>query len=180
MSMIEDGTGTGRKAKVTLDNLLATQAETRSSLETLNEEGNVWSIPMDAVAPSGATKFLYILNNGTTPLGVALIRISSSVAGLFRFLKVTGTAAGGTAVVPTPTNTASVVPLPGGVQVGANITGLTDAGLLANVYCAVNVVQVIELVARWYVGPNTAIAVQAPGAATVSGNVIIYSNGAEG
>ena len=176
MSMIEDGTGTGRKARVGSDFKLATSSEVRASLEVLNEEGAVWSVPMDAIAPSGATKFLYILNNGTSPLGIALIRISSSAAGVFRFLKVTGTAAGGTAVTPTPCKTDSTVPLPGGVQSGASITGLTDAGLLTALYVPANTVLVIDLPERWYLGVNTAFAIQAPGAATVNGSVVIYSD----
>ena len=179
MSMIEDGTGTGSRARVTVTNQLATRAEMRPAIETLNVQGNVWSIPIDAVAPSGATKFLHILNTGTVPISVASIRISSSAAGLFRFLKVTGTPAGGTAVVATPCNTTSVVALPGSVQSGASITGLTDSGLLLVTYLLVNTIVMVGLSECWYVGPNTAIAIQAPGAATVSGSIVVYSDSSE-
>ena len=114
--MIEDGTGTGRKAAVTSDNKLRTQAEVQDGLEVLNEEGLVWSIPMDALAPSGATKFFYITNTGSRDMGIALIRLVSSVAGVFRFTKVTGTAAGGAAIVAVPTKLDSAAPCPASTQ----------------------------------------------------------------
>ena len=179
MSMIEDGTGTGSRARVTTTNQLATRAEMRPAIQTLNVDGSVWIVPIDAVAPSGATKFLHILNTGTTPLSISSIRMSSSVAGLFRFLKVTGTPAGGTAVVATPCNTTSVVALPGSVQSGTSITGLTDAGLLLVTYFLVNTLITIDLSERWYVGPNTAVAIQAPAAATVNGGIVVYSDSTE-
>ena len=173
--IIEDGTGTGAKAKVRPDNQLDVHATVISFLEHLNEEeGKVWSVPFDALAPSGATKFFYLSYTGTDRLGIARIRFASSVAGVFRFLKVTGTPTGGTVLVPVPANLGSPVLPTATILSGASITGLTDAGLLLPLYLQANVTYDLELPARWYLMPNTSLAIQAPGAATVNGNMIIF------
>ena len=108
--MIEDGTGKGNKTKVNDDNQLETFSTCIDVLELLNENsGAVWVLPMDAVAPSGATKFLYLLNNGTSQIGVAAVRMQSTVAGIFRFTKVIGTAAGGTNLTAVSLNLGSPI-----------------------------------------------------------------------
>ena len=174
--MIEDGTGKGNKTKVNDDNQLETFSTCIDVLESLNEtSGAVWVLPMDAVAPSGATKFLYLLNNGTSQIGVAAVRMQSTVAGIFRFTKVIGTAAGGTNLTAVPLNLGSTIVAPAGAQTGTSITGLTDAGLLLPLYLQANVMFSLDLPGRWYLAPNTALAIQAPGAATVNGIVLIYS-----
>jgi len=172
--MIDDGTGTGRKAKVNLSNRLETDSSTTDSLEVLNEQGSVWSLPIDAVVPSGATKFFYLLNNGVNIVGVAAVRIATSVAGVYRFIKVTGTAGGGTAVTAVPNNLGSSTPPPAGGQKGTDITGLTEAACLLPMYCAANTFYEFSLPSRWYLTPNTAIAIQAPATATVNGSLLIF------
>jgi hypothetical protein len=57
---------------------------------------------------------------------------------------------------------------------GASITGLADAGLLLPSYLQANVNYDLELPARWYLTSNTALAIQAPGAAAVNGNLLVY------
>ena len=176
--MIEDGKGTGFKTEVNDENQLETSAVCIDTIEHKNKEHQVvWYIPMDAVAPSGATKFLYIGNNaGQLNVVVSKVRISSSVAGIFRFLKVTGTPAGGTAIAPVALFLSSVqLPADGVFQSGASITGLTDAALLAPLYVPANTLIILELQAKWYIVPGTALAIQAPGAAAVNGQVTIYT-----
>lgn len=175
--LLEDGRGSGRKAGVTADNELLVEASVISRLEDLNVNfGEVWTIPIDAVAPSGATKFLYLLNNGSETLGVAAIRLAASVAGVYRITKVMGTAAGGTVVTSVPLNLSSTTPVPGGAQSGATITGLTDAGLLLSLVLVANTMLIVDLPERWYLPPNTAIAIQAPGAATVNGSLVVFQS----
>ena len=173
--IIEDGTGTGSKAKVRSDNQLDVHATTINFLEHLNEDrGKVWTASFDGLAPSGATKFFYISNTGTGLLGIAGVRFASTVAGVFRFLKVTGTPAGGTTVVPMPCSLGSPVLAHATILSGTSITGLTDAGLLVPLYLQANVSLDLDLPSRWYLPPNTALAIQAPGAAVVNGDMLIF------
>ena len=67
------------------------------------------------------------------------------------------------------------LPADGVFQSGASITGLTDAALLAPLYVPANSMVTLELQAKWYVVPGTAIAIQAPGAATINGQLTIYT-----
>ena len=177
--MIEDGKGSGRKAGVDEDNHLQVLAHTETIIALKNwEEGKCWSFPLDGLAPSGATKFFYILNTGTTNIGLAVIRIASSAAGVFRFTKVTGTAAGGTAVAAVPVNLESTLSPAATILSGTSITGLTDAGILYPMYVPANSIVSTELIARWLVPPGTAMAITAPGAAVVNGMILAYSSDA--
>lgn len=176
--MIEDGKGTGTKTEVNDENQLETSAVCIDMIEHKNKDHHVvWYLALDAVAPSGATKFLYIGNNaGQLNVVVSKIRLFSTVAGIFRFLKVTGTPVGGTAVAPTALFLSSMqLPADGVFLTGASITGLTDAALLTPYYIPANTVVTLELQAKWYVAPGTAIAIQAPGAAAVGGQITIYT-----
>ena len=176
--MIEDGKGSGFKAQVNDENQVETSAVCIDMVEHKNKDHHVlWYLPLDAVAPSGATKFFYLGNSaGQFNVVISKIRLSSTVAGIFRFLKVTGTPAGGTAVAPTSLFLSSMqIPADGVFQSGVSITGLTDAALLMPLYVPANSVVTLELQAKWYVAPGTAIAIQAPAAAVVSGAITIYT-----
>jgi hypothetical protein len=174
--IIEDGTGSGSKLKINSNNRIEALAVSVSYLEDLNRNhGTAWIVPMDALAPSGATKFIYMLNNGLQSVGVACVHINSSAAGVYRFTKVSGTAAGGTAIVPSPVNLGSTILAPVLVYGGASITGLTDMGILLLQYVQANVPIEATLYAHWWLTPNTAIAIQAPAAATVNGVFLVYA-----
>jgi hypothetical protein len=173
---IEDGTGSGVKAEVTANNKLAVFSTNITLLEHLNEsDGVVWNIPIDAVAPSGATKFFYLANTGTEMLGIARIVLASSTAGVFKFIKVTGTPSGGSNITAVPANLGSPVLPVATIQSGTNITGLSDGGLLAPLYLQANVTQVLDIPQIWYLPPNTALAIQAPASATVNGYVLVFN-----
>jgi len=175
---IEDGKGTGVRTEVNDENQLEVSSVCIDMIEHKNKDHHVvWYLALDAVAPSGATKFFYIGNNaGQLNVVVSKLRFSSTVAGIFRFLKVTGTPVGGTTVAPTALFLSSMqIPADGVFQFGVSITGLTDAALIMPYYVAANSVVTLELQAKWYIAPGTAIAIQAPAAAVVSGAITIYT-----
>ena len=176
MGMIEDGTGSGFKAQVTEAHELVTHTHTISEIENVNiSTGRVWSIPLDAVAPSGATYFFYITNLGQTKYGIYRMLLASTVAGVFRVAKVTGTAAGGTAVSPVSLNTGVVVaPDLLTIQKGASITGLTESALIAPIYIPANQPLNLELTSKIVLAPGGALAIQAPAALTVNGFISFY------
>ena len=175
---IEDGKGSGRKAGIDEENKLIVSASVRDKIETINESsGDVWELILDATAPSGATNFFVFQNNGSTTYAVHKIMIASSVAGVYRLSKVTGTPAGGTTTVPQGLNLGIVATLDNCiVQTGASITGLTDANLLKLFYLQANTTFILEIQSRIYLAPGTGIALKAPGAATVNGGITMFAD----
>jgi hypothetical protein len=93
--------------------------------------GKVWSLPFKGVDPTGADDyFFYLKNDGTTNIRITDIRISSTVAGLAELQIVTGTASGGSAITPVGRNLGIPATLVATVESGADITGLTNGGIL--------------------------------------------------
>ena len=177
MTMIENGKGGGRYAEVNEKYQLAVDAVTRSNVHEAADDGSAWSIPLDATAPSGATFFFLFKNDGEKTYAIHRIRINSSAAGVFRFVRVTGTPSGGTTVVPTNMNLGVTKPQDTlTIQTGASITGLTELSLLLPQYLVANTPLEINLEADIIVPPGTAFALKAPGAATVNGTVLFYED----
>ena len=176
--MIEDGTGTGRKAKVNLENLLEVVSVGVDYVRHINVTHNkVWTISLDAVAPSGATWFAYFYNGGSKIYVFTRIATASTVAGVFRIAKVTGTAAGGTAIVPSPLNLTSAALMDiCTIQSGASITGLTEANLIIPAYIPANQPVNIESAPGIVLPPGAGIAIKAPGALTVNGFIEVYED----
>ena len=174
--MIEDGTGTGRKAKVSLDNLLTTLSVKIDEMAYANARGKVWTIPLDAVAPSGATWFVLIVNGGLTTYVVHRLFLATSVAGVFRISKVTGTPAGGTAITPSSMNlSTSGLPDMLTTQYGTSITGLTESSIIAPIYLPAGQPVNVETASGIWLPPGTlGLAVKAPAAATVNGFISFY------
>jgi hypothetical protein len=169
--VIEDGKGTGKKAQVDGDNRLVANAITHPLLEHINEaEGSVWSVPLAAIAPSGATWFFILQNLGQSTIAVASLVLASTVAGVFRVSKVTGTPADGADIAPGNMNLSKTT-LPESVTVygGASITGLTESYLLYPLYIPANSPFVYDDVSRIFIPPGTAVALKAPAALTVNG-----------
>jgi hypothetical protein len=176
MTMIEDGTGTGRKAKVTLDNLLEVLAVNVEEMSYANARGKVWTIPLDALAPSGATWFVVFFNGGLTTYVVHRLFLTTSVAGVFRIAKVSGVPVGGTAITPSAMNlSTSGLPDLCTIQGGVSITGLTETALIAPIYMPANQPVNVETASGIYLPPGTlGLAVKAPAAATINGFISFH------
>jgi hypothetical protein len=99
----------------------------------------------------------------------------SSVAGVFRISKITGTPAGGTTLNPISLNIGSSNVLDScTVQYGASITGLTEAALIAPIYFPANTPMSVETEAGIIIPPGTTgLAIKAPASLTVNGFVEI-------
>ena len=97
----------------------------------LVRQGEVHILPFDATDPAGADdNFAYLKNDSDIPIEVLSMEGASTVAGIVKMERCTGTVVGGTAVVPIPANGALDAPLTVTFEVGVNITGLTDAGVV--------------------------------------------------
>jgi len=174
--LIEDGKGSGRKVQVDTANRLVTRSITIPQLEYINEDlGKVWSIPLDAVAPSGATYFFIIKNNGPHTISVCSIAMATSAGGVFRVSKVTGTPVGGTGIAPSNMNL-NRTDLPDSILIesGTDITGLTESYLIHPLYIPTNSPFVYDSDSRLIITPGTSLAFKSHGAATVNGFVQFY------
>ena len=177
---IEDGTGGGFEAEVNAENRLVTESIITSDVEWLNSnQGVVWNLPLDGVAPSGATYFFYLYNSGAADLHVTFLSLNSSAAGLFRFEWVGGTQAGGTDIIANTLNLGKARRPQATIQTGASITGLTagangGTGLIAVQYLPVNVQRDYVPVSDIVISTGYAVALKAPAAATVNGFMTIY------
>lgn len=132
MTMIKDGAGTGRTARVNVENRLDVESTTRNIEQHINEAyQKYFSLPFDAVDPTGADdNFLYLKNTGTKNLHITNFRLRSTVAGVVEVHGVTGTAASGTTLTPVNRTVGSAESLDAIAEYGADITGLTSSGVL--------------------------------------------------
>jgi hypothetical protein len=118
----------GKVAEVDDNNRFKTASVARHEDRNANMEGRYWSIFV-SLTPTGVNdNFFYLKNDGTTNLKITDIRVSSSVVTQLLYKHVTGTPAGGTAVVPVSRLLSSPKVPNAVIEQGVNITGLTNQG----------------------------------------------------
>ena len=132
MSIIRDGNGTGKSAKVNSENRLDVESITRPIDQHINElYAKSFSLPFDAIDPTGADDyFFYFKNTGTKNLHITDVRIRSTVAGTVEIHAVSGTASAGTTVTPVNRTIGNSNSLTATIETGVNITGLTNDGVI--------------------------------------------------
>jgi hypothetical protein len=160
--IIEDGTGSGHKAKVNDEYELETRAQTtgRAEWENHNHERAYAMYFSQAAANSGANECLgYIKNTADLDLVIDEISIHATAADTIYVSKVTGTAAGGSSITPTNANVGSGLTATVTTMQHTAITGLTDGGRLMNFYLAANGFVVREPKATIIIKKNSAIAI---------------------
>lgn len=131
--IIQDGTGSKTSAKVNSDNSLKTTAIVEPRDHYIAQKtGRVWSVPFEAVDPTGADDyFLYIKNNNNDyNLNITDIRISSTVVGLAEVHAVSGDASGGTSITAVSRLVGSTLSPTATLEYGVDITGLSNDGIL--------------------------------------------------
>jgi len=130
--MFVEGGASSKRAEVNSLNQLETMAMrvSRTAWMTLRE-GVTWTVPFDAVDPTGTDDyFLFIRNDGPTPLAITRISISTTVAGGLEVQAVTGDPSGGTAVTVVNRQVGNNKTPDTTIESGVNITNLTDAGVI--------------------------------------------------
>lgn len=112
--------------------------ESRESFAA-RKNGELWILPIGAIDPTGADdNFAYLKNDEPAPIEVSEVQLASTVAGIVKMEKCTGTASGGTAVNPINTNGNSGKAPAVTFETGVDITGLTDAGVLGTIGLGAN------------------------------------------
>jgi hypothetical protein len=141
--MFVEGGASSKRAEVNTLNQLETMAMrvSRTGWMTLRE-GVVWTVPFDAIDPTGADDyFLFIRNDGAEPLAITKLSVSSTVAGIVELQGVTGDPSGGTAVAVVNRQVGNNKTPDTTIESGVNITGLTDAGVLEFIRLVANTQQ---------------------------------------
>lgn len=170
MAKIEGGSN-GNVAEVDDENRLQVFSVSQGEDKHANTEGRYWSVFV-SVTPTGANdKFFYLRNDGTTDLNITDIRASCSAVTQLLYKKVTGTPVGGSAAQVTNRKLGSPSVPNATIQEGADITGLTDDGVLFFEECdAVNKRQTLKTSSNIIIPQGQAVAferVAATGAITL-------------
>jgi hypothetical protein len=108
--------------------------------EHINQEsGKVWSVPFEGLNPAGADDYVvYIKNTGDKVIHISDVRIMADTAATqVEIHAVTGTASGGTDVSAVSRTVESAATPTATIQTGTDITGLTTAGTIFFLQCAV-------------------------------------------
>lgn len=129
--VIEDGTGSGKQAKVNGDNRLYVNSTIKTSDAQVNlTSGKVWSCTLDDVATSGADDYIfYLKNTGDNAIHITDIRLKAETAATqIEVHAVTGTATNGTAITPASRTVGSGATMSATVESGTNITNITKSG----------------------------------------------------
>lgn len=158
---IEDGKGTGYKAAVNSENEIEVRAQVTGRAEWVchNKEQAYAMYFSQAQANSGGNECLgYIKNTSDDDLVIDEISLYTTAADHIYISKVTGTAAGGSAITPVNLNIGSGKTAPCTTMQHTAITGLTDAGRLVHIYLAANGMVVREMETSILIRKNSAIA----------------------
>ena len=137
---IEDGKGRGFTAAVNSEQELATRSVVVALTHHINEEsGKVWSVPFEDLNPAGDDDYVvYIKNTGTKDLHVIGVEVScDTAASQVEIHAVTGTSVGGSNITPVSRTVGSSSTPTATIESGTDITGLTTAGTLYLIQCAV-------------------------------------------
>ena len=136
--IINDGTGTGQRAKVDHRNRLSTVAVTESYDREINRlDGKVWSVTSNTT-PVGANDFIfYFKNTGDESITVTDIRASAAGASKLYIQAVSGTPsfAAGADLTPVNRNLGKVETITATIKEDTNTTGLSDDGTIFILPC---------------------------------------------
>jgi len=176
---IEDGTGSGHRARVNDDNELEVRATTveRSEWENHNNQRAYAMYFSQAAANSATNECLgYLKNTSDDDMIITEVAIHSVAADTVYISKVTGTAGGGSSITPTNMNLGSGKTAVATTMQHTAITGLTDGGRLLSFYLAANAFVVRQPESTIVVKKNSAVGiyVSANQANTLKVNIHFY------
>ena len=130
--IIQDGTGSGYKAKIDSENRLTTFSVVETEDKHINREGKQWSLYFTETPLATNDYFFYLKNNGTSDLAISDIRIMCAGADVFTYEWVNGTPSYvvGTDIDPVVRNGGSSKVPDATIKKDVNITGLTSDGVM--------------------------------------------------
>lgn len=180
--IIKDGSGNGYTLRVNKENRANVDSVIRPFDQHINEVyEKAFSLTWDAIDPVGADDyFFYIENTGTKDLHLEDIKVRSTVAGSVELHRVTGTPSytSDTDVTPVNRYLGSAKTITATIKTDTNTTGLTNAGVLDYIRCAVvDTDYMVEISSHIIIPPGEKFALlwdAATGA--LSGSITIYED----
>lgn len=135
--MLNDGTGTGNRAKVDDKNRLTTLAITETLDKQINRDGKVWSVTSNTTAVGANDFIFYLKNTGDELITITDIRASSGAATKLYIQAVDGTPTftAGADLTPVNRNRGQVAVPTATIKEDTNTTGLSDEGTLFILPC---------------------------------------------
>ena len=127
----------GQVAEVDDENRLQVFSVSEPFDKHRNTEMKAWALYFTNTPTGANDNFFYIKNTGIKDLFIQDIRISSTVPTQILYNHVSGTAVGGTPVIPMNRNLGSSVTPSATIEQGVDITGLADLGVIFFEECAV-------------------------------------------
>ena len=140
---LEDGTGTGQKARIDLSNLLHVKSVGYTPIGHASYgKKTAFSLVFSIASAGGANDpVLYLKNLDSRPLVLSQMWLTASAADyIYAKLGVIGTAAGGTAPVPVNLNTGSAATANVTTHQHSSITGLTLGSTVFGAYFTANAI----------------------------------------
>lgn len=160
--IIEDGTGTGYKAKVNKNNELEVKAITEHDISHVSHAfGGAYMMQAIDAGPAAGEYTLYFKNTDTKDFMIDnLYSYVTDTDVVLKFVVVTGTAAGASVITPVNMNLGSGNAADGLCRGGAGgVTGLTPGAVIFTIYGgAVFTPQIIPLEGALIIPKNYAVA----------------------
>jgi archaellum component FlaG (FlaF/FlaG flagellin family) len=135
MSIIKDGSGTGKTLRINTENRASTDSVTRTIGQHINEIYQKHFVAhFEAIDPTGADDyFFYMKNTGTKNIHITKMRFLSTVAGTVEVRHVSGTASSGTAVTPVNLFLGNSNAPTATIETDPDFTGLTNEGTIEGI-----------------------------------------------
>lgn len=162
--IIEDGVGTGRKAKVTTENLLATLSITSPVEHHVNhEDRRAYNCVVEQTSGGAGYYFFYLKNTGDDDLIITSIQLYTPSVESINFVLLPAGTAVGTTYVPINKYCGSANTADADCVVGNNITGLSGGSLVDRLVINGATIGMINIdwISNFIVPKNTSIAFSA-------------------
>lgn len=159
---IEDGTGSGVSAGVTLDNrFMVDSRNARRSFFISRDEGQVYNLNSHDASAEAGTFIAYWKNTSTTrSLVIDLLRVGAVETVLWKVWFVTGTATGGNVLIPTNLNSNSSNVAEATARGDDAIANISTVTQIANARTPANESLNVPFDNTLIIGQNDAIAVE--------------------
>ena len=159
---IDDGRGRGLSASVSEDNRLNVSSKSAPRpFYVSRDSGLSFSVSSIDAAAAADDVILYLKNTSSTRnIFLGSVHVSAVEAVLWKLWRVTGTAAGSTALTPTNLNASAGISAEATVRGNGAVTGLTLSELIHVTRHDTNSKDTMGLLGALILGPNDAIGVE--------------------
>jgi hypothetical protein len=159
---IKDGSGSGREARVNIQNRLEVESISQSVEHRANLEGKAWNLVVQRTPTAAGDYFFYFKNTGTESyvLEGFTYRVASAES-VQLWINKTGTAAGGTALTPVNVNGGSSRVISATIETGVDITGLANGEVADRIWMTNTATQAFNFEQDIFLPPGSTFSIEA-------------------